>query len=191
MRRRYYGADRISEDKLTLYNPAKMRVERYRFRGATDLHALQHRRGRPGGSTLPPLRPRRRGVRRQGLRTRQLATSITWRAGCAGNLHAGFGGRGREDRGRDAARRPVPDPTRQRDPRGAELLFQVLTEREERASVATASNHPFSEWGETFSDPRLAAAVVDRLTFRAHIIETGTDSYRLRLSRAKKGSRTT
>ena len=77
------------------------------------------------------------------------------------------------------------------DPRGAELLFQVLTEREERASVATASNHPFSEWGETFSDPRLAAAVVDRLTFRAHIIETGTDSYRLRLSRARKGSRTT
>jgi DNA replication protein DnaC len=77
------------------------------------------------------------------------------------------------------------------DPRGAELLFQVLTEREERASVASASNHPFSEWGETFSDPRLAAAVVDRLTFRAHIIETGTDSYRLRLSRAKKGSRTT
>jgi DNA replication protein DnaC len=75
------------------------------------------------------------------------------------------------------------------DPRGAELLFQVLTEREERASVATASNHPFSEWGETFSDPRLAAAVVDRLTFRAHIIETGTDSYRLRLSRAKARTR--
>ena len=51
------------------------------------------------------------------------------------------------------------------DPRGAELLFQVLTEREERASVA-ASNAPFSEWGQTFADPRLAAAVVDRLTFR-------------------------
>jgi DNA replication protein DnaC len=72
------------------------------------------------------------------------------------------------------------------DPRGAELLFQVLTEREERASVAAASNHPFSEWGQTFTDPRLAAAVVDRLTFKAHIIETGTDSYRLRTSRAKK-----
>jgi DNA replication protein DnaC len=72
------------------------------------------------------------------------------------------------------------------DPKGAELLFQVLTEREERASVAVASNHPFSEWGQTFSDPRLAAAVVDRLTFRAHIIETGTESYRLRLSRANK-----
>ena len=46
------------------------------------------------------------------------------------------------------------------DPRGAELLFQVLTEREERASVAAASNHPFSEWGATFSDPRLAAVLL-------------------------------
>jgi DNA replication protein DnaC len=75
------------------------------------------------------------------------------------------------------------------DPRGAELLFQILTEREERASVAVASNAPFSEWGATFTDPRLAAAVIDRLTFRAHIIETGTESYRLRSSRAaKKGA---
>lgn len=77
------------------------------------------------------------------------------------------------------------------DPKGAELLFQVITEREERASVAVASNHPFSEWGQTFSDPRLAAAVVDRLTFRAHIIETGTESYRLRMARTTKGSRPT
>ncbi len=76
------------------------------------------------------------------------------------------------------------------DPRGAELLFQVLTEREERASVAVASNAPFSEWGSTFTDPRLAAAVVDRLTFNAHILETGTDSYRLRSTRTKKGTAT-
>jgi DNA replication protein DnaC len=75
------------------------------------------------------------------------------------------------------------------DPRGAELLFQVITEREEKASIACASNAPFSEWGATFTDPRLAAAVVDRLTFRAHIIQTGTDSYRLRATRAaKKGT---
>ncbi len=75
------------------------------------------------------------------------------------------------------------------DPRGAELLFQIITEREERASIACASNAPFSEWGATFTDPRLAAAVVDRLTFRAHIIQTGTDSYRLRATRAaKKGT---
>jgi len=74
------------------------------------------------------------------------------------------------------------------DARGAELLFQVLTEREERASVAIASNAPFSEWGKTFTDPRLAAAVVDRLTFRAHILETGAESYRLRVSRTRKGA---
>ena len=60
------------------------------------------------------------------------------------------------------------------DPRGAELLFQIITAREERASIACASNAPFSEWGNTFTDPRLAAAVVDRLTFNAHIIHTGT-----------------
>lgn len=65
------------------------------------------------------------------------------------------------------------------DVRGAELLFQVLTEREEQRSVAVASNAPFSEWGRTFSDARLAGAVVDRLTFRALIVETGSDSYRL------------
>lgn len=72
------------------------------------------------------------------------------------------------------------------DPRGAELLFQIITAREEKASIACASNAPFSEWGSTFTDPRLAAAVVDRLTFRAHIIATGTDSYRLRATRAAK-----
>ncbi len=73
------------------------------------------------------------------------------------------------------------------NPRGAVLLFQILTEREERASVAVASNAPFSEWGQTFEAPRLAAAIVDRLTFRAHIVETGSDSYRFRLSESAKG----
>jgi len=76
------------------------------------------------------------------------------------------------------------------DPRGAELLFQIITAREERASIACASNAPFSEWGATFTDPRLAAAVVDRLTFNAHIIATGTSSYRLRSSRASRTART-
>ena len=72
------------------------------------------------------------------------------------------------------------------DPRGAELLFQVITEREERASVAVGTNAPFSEWAATFTDPRLCAAIIDRLTFNALIIETGTDSYRLRTSRTNK-----
>jgi len=72
------------------------------------------------------------------------------------------------------------------DPLGAELLFQIITEREEKASIACASNAPFSEWGKTFTDPRLAAAIVDRLTFNAHIIATGANSYRLRSSRAAR-----
>jgi DNA replication protein DnaC len=72
------------------------------------------------------------------------------------------------------------------DRRGAELLFQVFTEREERASIAVASNAAFSEWARTFTDPRLCAAIVDRITFEAHIIETGTDSYRLRTSQRRR-----
>ena len=74
----------------------------------------------------------------------------------------------------------------QLDTRGAELLFQILTEREEKSSVAVASNLPFSEWGQVVADPRLVAAIVDRLTFRAHIIETGTESFRLKSSRQSK-----
>lgn len=74
------------------------------------------------------------------------------------------------------------------DVRGAELLFQILTEREERSSVAVASNLPFSEWGQVVVDARLVAAIVGRRTFRAHIIETGTESYRLRAARRGRGT---
>ncbi|SNT60496.1 DNA replication protein DnaC [Streptosporangium subroseum] len=73
------------------------------------------------------------------------------------------------------------------DRRGAELLFQVLTEREEKNSLAIASNDSFSGWTKTFTDPRLCAAIVDRLTFGGNIIETGTDSYRLAQTRARQG----
>jgi hypothetical protein len=62
------------------------------------------------------------------------------------------------------------------DRRGAELLFQVLTEREQKNSMAIASNENFSGWTKTFTDPRLCAAIVDRLTFGGNIIETGSDS---------------
>lgn len=74
------------------------------------------------------------------------------------------------------------------DKRGADLLFQVLTEREEKASVAIASNESFSGWRKTFTDPRLCAAIVDRLTFNGTIIETGTDSYRLAHTIAQQAS---
>ena len=72
------------------------------------------------------------------------------------------------------------------DRRGAELLFQVLTEREERNAIAIATNEPFSGWTKTFTDPRLCAAIVDRLTFNGHIIETGASSYRLAHTRAQQ-----
>jgi hypothetical protein len=46
----------------------------------------------------------------------------------------------------------------------AEMLFQVLTEREEKNSIAIASNEAFTGWSTTFTDPRRCAAIVDRLT---------------------------
>jgi DNA replication protein DnaC len=75
------------------------------------------------------------------------------------------------------------------DPRGAELLFQIITEREERASIAIGTNLPFSEWGTVFPDPRLVAAIVDRVTFNAHSLETGTQSYRLATSKTSSRKR--
>ena len=73
----------------------------------------------------------------------------------------------------------------------AELVFQVLSERHERGSLIVTTNLPFGEWTKVFPDPRLAKAVVDRITHRAHIIDTGTESWRFRHGldrRAKKGA---
>jgi hypothetical protein len=64
---------------------------------------------------------------------------------------------------------------------------KVLTEREEKASVAIASHESFGGWTKTFTDPRLCAAIVERLTFGGTIIETGTDSYRLAQSKQLRG----
>jgi DNA replication protein DnaC len=61
----------------------------------------------------------------------------------------------------------------------AELLFRVLGERNEQRPIVVTTNLPFSEWTTMFPDPRLCRAIVDRLTHRAHIIETGTKSIRL------------
>ena len=63
---------------------------------------------------------------------------------------------------------------------GAELLFQVISERAEKASVIITTNLPFSEWTKVFTNPRLCKALLDRLTDRAHIIETGSESFRFR-----------
>jgi DNA replication protein DnaC len=62
----------------------------------------------------------------------------------------------------------------------AELVFQVISERNERGSLIVTTNLPFGEWTKVFPDARLAKAVVDRLTHKAHIIDTGTESWRFR-----------
>jgi len=69
----------------------------------------------------------------------------------------------------------------------AELLFQVIAGRAERAAVIITTNLPFSEWATMFPNARLCKAMLDRLTDQAHIIETGTESYRFRRTLAKKG----
>ena len=70
----------------------------------------------------------------------------------------------------------------------AELVFQVISERNERASLIVTTNLPFGEWTKVFPDARLAKAVVDRITHRAHIIDTGAESWRFRhgLARTQK-----
>jgi DNA replication protein DnaC len=62
----------------------------------------------------------------------------------------------------------------------AELLFQVLDERSELSAILLTTNLPFSEWTKVFPEARLCKAIVDRLTFNAHIIETGTESWRFK-----------
>jgi DNA replication protein DnaC len=63
---------------------------------------------------------------------------------------------------------------------GAELLFQIIADRSEQAAVILTTNLPFSEWTQVIPNARLCKALLDRITDRAHIIETGTESYRFR-----------
>jgi len=65
---------------------------------------------------------------------------------------------------------------------GAELLFQVLAERHEKGSVIITTNLGFADWTQIFGDPTMTAALLDRLTHKAHIIGCNWDSYRLRES---------
>lgn len=51
-----------------------------------------------------------------------------------------------------------------------------------------SSNESFSSWTKTFTDPRLCAAIADRLTFAEQIIETGTTSYRLAHARKRRSN---
>jgi len=62
---------------------------------------------------------------------------------------------------------------------GAELLFEIFSQRYEQASTLVTSNLPFNEWTEIFGSERLTGALLDRLTHHVHILELNGDSYRL------------
>jgi DNA replication protein DnaC len=66
---------------------------------------------------------------------------------------------------------------------GAELLFEVISQRYERGSIIITSNLPFDEWTEVFGSERLTGAILDRLTHHVHILEMNGESFRLRESR--------
>ena len=71
---------------------------------------------------------------------------------------------------------------------GAEMLFEVFSQRYERTSTLVTSNLPFAEWTEVLGSERLTGALLDRLTHHVHILEMNGDSFRLKNSRKKKDS---
>jgi DNA replication protein DnaC len=73
-------------------------------------------------------------------------------------------------------------------PTGAELLFEVFSQRYERGSVIVTSNLPFDEWTSVFGSERLTGALLDRLTHHVHILEMNGESYRLRQSKQRRRS---
>lgn len=66
------------------------------------------------------------------------------------------------------------------EPEAANLFFQLVSNRYERASLIVTSNKPFGRWGETFGDDIVAAAMIDRLVHHAEVIALKGDSYRLK-----------
>ena len=73
-------------------------------------------------------------------------------------------------------------------PTGAELLFEVFSQRYERGSVLVTTNLPFDEWTDVFGSERLTGALLDRLTHHVHILEMNGESYRLKCSRENDAS---
>jgi DNA replication protein DnaC len=69
---------------------------------------------------------------------------------------------------------------------GAELLFELISQRYERGATLITSNLPFDEWTETLGSERLTGALLDRITHHVNILEKNGDSYRLAQSRARK-----
>ena len=72
---------------------------------------------------------------------------------------------------------------------GAELLFDVFSQRHERGPILITTYLPFDEWSQVFDSERLSGALLDRLTHHVHILEMNGYSYRLRRSRKTSASR--
>ena len=70
---------------------------------------------------------------------------------------------------------------------GAEMLFEIFSQRYERSATMVTSNLPFNEWTEILGSERLTGALLDRLTHHVHILEMNGESYRLKESRTKTG----
>ena len=69
---------------------------------------------------------------------------------------------------------------------GAELLFEIFSQRHERGSTIVTSNLPFEDWTSVFGSQRLTGALLDRLTHHVHILELNGESYRLKQSTARR-----
>jgi DNA replication protein DnaC len=72
---------------------------------------------------------------------------------------------------------------------GAEMLFEIFSQRYERAATMVTSNLPFNEWTEILGSERLTGALLDRLTHHVHILEMNGESYRLKESKQKKSGK--
>ena len=64
----------------------------------------------------------------------------------------------------------------------SELLFKVISDRSEKGSTIVTTNLPFSKWTDLFENTTMVAALIDRLTFRSHVLDMNGESYRLKSS---------
>ena len=72
---------------------------------------------------------------------------------------------------------------------GAEMLFEIFSQRYERSATMVTSNLPFNEWTEILGSERLTGALLDRLTHHVHILEMNGESYRLKESKQTKAGK--
>lgn len=77
------------------------------------------------------------------------------------------------------------------DSRHADLLFEIVSRRQEAKSIIVTTNRPFAEWGEVFPNAACVVALVDRLVHKAEIVRIDAESYRLKEAKEREAARTT